>query len=102
MIGNTVSMFVVGSRRSSAIALLRFNLPIRVLQLCQVGGARLGVKLFQQSIVERLRLEPRDAAVGIVRIAEDDGLSGTGRLTRGHDLTVPHLAIFFLGSYFRG
>src|SRR5262245_61068450 len=102
MIGNTVSMFVSWSRRSSAITLLRFNLSIRVLQLCQVGGAGLGVQLHQQSIVERLRLEARDAAVGIVRIAEDDGLGGTGHLTRGHDLTVSHLAIFFLRGYFRG
>src|SRR3989475_9494130 len=64
------------------------NLWVGVAHGGEVGGAGARVQLREQGVVPRLGLQPRDAALRVVDVAEDDGLAGAGLLARGLDLPV--------------
>src|SRR5256714_10534234 len=63
---------------------------IQILDRAQVSRARLGAEFGQQLVVALLRLEFGDAAVGVVHVAEDDGLR-RARLGAGSlNLAIAH------------
>src|ERR1700683_4706639 len=77
------------------------DLRVRIAQAAQIGGARTHVQVFQQAVIARLRFELRHAALGIVDIAENDGLRGT-RLSAGWgDFAVSDAPVLLLAFDFR-
>src|SRR6185436_4141538 len=58
---------------------------IDVAQLGQVAGARPGVQLLEQAVVERVGLPLRDLPVALVDVAEGDRLGRAGLLAGGLD-----------------
>src|ERR1051325_388035 len=70
---------------------------IRITQRRQVGRARLRVQIGQQAVVTTAALQLCDAALRVVRIAEDDGLRRAHGLTGGDDLAVPYRSALFFG-----
>src|ERR1051325_5064914 len=70
---------------------------IRITQRRQVGRARLRVQIGQQAVVTTAALQLCDAALRVVRIAEDDGLRRAHGLTGGDDLAVTYRSALFFG-----
>src|SRR6186997_3301909 len=69
---------------------------IRIPDRREVGGARLGVQLVEQDVAARARLLLRDRGVGLVEVAEHDGLGRTHLLAGGLDLAVADVAALVL------
>src|SRR5438552_10222786 len=97
--------FVAMTNRLQAASLMSCsgsrNLRVRVSNFCQIGGSRAGIQVRQQTIVAPLALELGHAAIGVVDIAENDGLRRTGLLAGRLDLAVADEPIFFFGIDFR-
>src|SRR5436853_5491593 len=64
---------------------------IRILHCAQISRARLRAQFRQQLVVALLRFEFSNAAVGIVHVAEDDGLCRASLSAGGLDFAVTHL-----------
>src|SRR5207244_4877801 len=73
------------------------DLRVGVLHRREVGGARARIELGQEGVVPRLGLERRDAALGVVQVAEHDRLGGAGLGARRHHLAVADRASLLLG-----
>src|SRR4029077_21085598 len=78
----------VSSLSSVSIRGLGRQRRVRVAQLRQVGGARPGVELLEQAVVERVRLPAVHLPILllVVQIAEDDGARRAGLLAGGLEL----------------
>src|SRR5579863_284723 len=90
--------------RSSPFAALPSRLGDRRVGVGEtrlVGGARVRVQLFEESVIERRRLALSDHAVGIVEVAEGDRLGWAGGLAGRPDLAVADLAVLAIGLDFR-
>src|SRR5262245_13200968 len=83
-------------------ATLLTKLRVHVANRRQIRRPRPRVELAEQRVVALLALELRDAALGIVDVAEHDRVGRTRLLTRGLDLAVPDLAILFFRFDLRG
>src|SRR5579872_5472966 len=70
-----------------------WNLRIRIAQLGLIRGARPGVQFFQQFVIPVVGFQFRYPAVGIVNVAEDDGLRRTRLLASGDDFAVANRTI---------
>src|SRR5580704_11797991 len=87
---------------SSVFRLGIADLRVGVAQASQIGGSGPHVQVFEQAVIARLSFELRDAALGIVDVAENDGLSGT-RLGAGWcDFAVGDAPVLLLGFYLGG
>src|SRR5215469_10871491 len=73
------------------------QLRVRIAQAGQVSGARPGVEIGQQAVVQLFGFHFRHAAVGIVGVAEHDGLGGARGLAGRLDFAFPHGAPFLFG-----
>src|SRR6267154_3538175 len=73
------------------------HLRIGIAYGCQIGGARAGVEFAEHIVIALLGFELGDAGVGVVGIAENDGLGGARRLARGNDFAVADGAILLFG-----
>src|SRR5215510_14459090 len=78
------------------------ELRVHVTKGRQIRRPRPRIELAEQRVVPLLGFQPGHAALGIVDVAEDDGISRTRLLTRGLDLTVPDLAVLFFRVVLRG
>src|SRR5262249_48122178 len=70
------------------------DVQVWVFQRRQVSRSGSGVQVREQRVVERLGASPRDFALGIIEIAEDNRAGGTGRLARGYNVAVAQRSIF--------
>src|ERR1700690_4422246 len=59
---------------------LSFQFRVGVANLSQIGGARPGIQVGQQPVIEIQRLELRHPAVGIVDVAKDNRIGRAGLL----------------------
>ena len=73
------------------------DLRVRVAHGPEVARARLRLQLVEQAVVPVAGLQLRDAALGVVDVAEHDRLRRAGRLAGGHHVAVLHLAALVLG-----
>src|SRR5205085_3808697 len=87
--------------RLAESCLLRPNLRVGVADQRGVAGARAGVELGQQHVVERARLAFRHRAVAVVFVTENDRLRRAGLLAGSDDLAVADRAILAVGGDLR-
>jgi hypothetical protein len=87
----------IGGVSGRPAAIVGFDPPVGVADDRGVAGARAGVELARQHIIERACLAEGDGVLGIVAVAEDDRLGRAGLLAGGHDLAVAHRAVLALG-----
>src|SRR5690242_13566358 len=73
---------------SGFMAGLAFEDRVRIAKPRKVGSARPRVEIDQQTVIARVSPRRSDPAPGIIEIAEHDGLSRAGSLTRGDDLAI--------------
>src|SRR4051794_25741206 len=73
-------------------AILCAQFRIHVPNGRQIRGPRPRVQIRQECVVPLLGCQPRDTAVRIVEIPEDDGVARAGLLTGGLDLSVRNAA----------
>src|SRR5579863_6647479 len=81
----------VATRSSSTIRPFPSTLPdvrIWIPQPRQICGARMCVELFEQAVIALLALAPRYLAIGIVYVAEYDGVRRTGLLAGSDNFAV--------------
>src|SRR5947209_11499382 len=71
------------------------DLGIRVPQTRQISSARPRVQLFQETVVSLLHFQSGHLAIGIVDIAKNDRLRGTGLRAGRYDLAIFDPAILF-------
>src|SRR5580698_1258140 len=85
---------------SSVFRLGIADLRVGIAQASQIGGSGPYVQVFQQAVVARLRFELRHAALGIVDVAENDGLRGTRLGASRRDFAVRDAPVLLLGFDF--
>src|SRR5262245_6074213 len=73
------------------------HLGVRVLDRGEIGGPGTSLELGEEPVVPRLLLGLRYPALGVVDVAEHDGLGRTGGLAGGADLPVADLSVLVLG-----
>src|SRR5580700_2408259 len=81
---------MAAGRRS---CLLQFR--IRIANRGEISGARAGVQLAENRIAAGLGFQLGHAAVGVVGIAKNDGLGGTGGFASSHDFAIANVAVLF-------
>ena len=85
-----------GATTGSSSARVHAHLRVGIAQLRQIRRARARVQFREQAVVQRRGAQFRDAAAGVVDVAEDDRLRRTRLRARGRDLAVADRAIRFV------
>src|SRR5882757_307300 len=68
----------------------------------KISGTWSGIKLIQQSIVQRIGLQPRDVAICIVNVTKGNCLGWTNLSARRNDFAIFYWTMLFLGINFDG
>src|SRR4026207_1002146 len=72
------------------------QLGVRVHDAGQIGGARAGVEVLQQAVVQRRVAQAEDPALGVVDVPEGNGLCRAGPRARRDHLAVADAAVLVL------
>src|SRR5262245_36386786 len=86
----------VGRGGASGCMSVRLDFGIGVPQRRQVRRSWPRIQLREQGVIKRLGFPLRDLARGVVEVAENDRLSGTGRLASGEDVAVADSPVLVL------
>src|SRR5215472_17023978 len=98
--GSTPTSSTIGAIELCLLRGLEFR--VRIPHRRNVGGARARIQLSQQLVIPLLGFELRNAAVGIIDVAEDNGFGGANLLARGQDVAVFDIRIRLFGGDTRG
>src|ERR1017187_3659745 len=102
-VGETRRDYLIGTWVDGLFVEFRFqaltflDLRVRIPQTAQISGAGPRIQFFQQTVVASLGFELRYTALGIVDIAEHDGLCRAGLRASGRDFAIGDAAVLLFG-----